>query len=1041
MEIKMNINNINNQTPENNINPIPIPTNNNTNNNTAMTSPTSDPAKLSTYEFIQSRMDADEAKNFVEFEKKQPMILKLAATYIEKLGWPEAYDDMSIKDAIFLQMLLILNEFNENKLLSSNEMRSRMLNLIIRLHSRPFSEKNKQSFDHFIKSTNGLINDNTKNGLKCLSFLASQTGLNHCTVGQVKAKNISNSNLPIAKPLPLYSITNDDGIITIQPTQAFVKLVLMFTDEALDTLLKPKFIEEIGHIIQFVNVNSNQSESLLKKLHLLQHTYKARQKIIQGLIQNQNHFQSLNGLNNDDSISFIYQLKTLSQNSRLLGNQIENIRKCIDEVLEEINIFLDPSAIKSIKEQVEACYLMDEETSNDKDIQKNRDLSYMYNQFNEGMNSFEKLLVESCDQKSAAEIINLSKDLFTNPEEKPDLSTLISKVFNLISINNQTPESMAELLEKQSKRIKQQNLAIQNAHEMSAKVRNTCVELNEQTQNETLHLSKRNLFLKTAKNKKNLKKYSVLAKAHYQTFYEINYKLKMAFEGIRALRDYIELNHSSWLKQLHQKKSGVSEIDLDYWTQFTEEVMHQQPKGKTIKDYVDSQLEEKSKQVERPKKINSNTSSSVSSTAIIKNDSHAAYSQRIADQLISTWSERNKLKDVIGYQMVKDTAHHLNLIGANLDLLHTFTESEQLTFKEALIFRLVRHSSTQTEQMLALSLLESKGEITTSHSHCTITSSLSEKTLSGKFSQLSQLVMEYGTVAHRYPYSTQAMFIHQKNDLPLALKWLLKPTDCQLSVVGQWAEQALHWAECEAAGKISKLNKIITSQKDDSKPSLLSDNTFILKMKTFIGAIEEIKKQTLIMRARYPSSNILAKQMELTWQEINYHLIGLEQDLMLLLNYPQTRYLAAHGDSILTHLQFIDEQIETALHAYENGEFYHMHDLESYRALRNDTMDNKQCKVVQALNINMGGHYPHKMSYFLQSQNKASPLAITWRLDALQVSSHGDDIDAGMTPIYSGTKSKMLHPVKLWNALAEILEGELEMISDRLRPSFLLSRT
>lgn len=163
------------------------------------------------------------------------------------------------------------------------------------------------------------------------------------------------------------------------------------------------------------------------------------------------------------------------------------------------------------------------------------------------------------------------------------------------------------------------------------------------------------------------------------------------------------------------------------------------------------------------------------------------------------------------------------------------------------------------------------------------------------------------------------------------------------------------------------------------------------------------------------------------------HLERLHLALECLIAFPGTEELGALGDLILTQLQFLDERVEEGIYLQNHSKLLGIHDLETYRLLREHS--EKNLEIVSVLNIGVGAQYPYR---FIHEGNV--PAAIRWRLSAQRLAEGGEKEDRVALETlqapkkgFTVVKSKSPELKELLNDLFRWIEGEVTLTEARLK--------
>jgi hypothetical protein len=192
--------------------------------------------------------------------------------------------------------------------------------------------------------------------------------------------------------------------------------------------------------------------------------------------------------------------------------------------------------------------------------------------------------------------------------------------------------------------------------------------------------------------------------------------------------------------------------------------------------------------------------------------------------------------------------------------------------------------------------------------------------------------------------------------------------------------------------------------------------------------------QAIKSRAKRENRTDIDDEKQEILLNLRYHLSGLKECLGCMCEFPNPSYLLLFGDSILMHLQYMDELMEAYLYLKENNSRLRIHDLEIYRALRGHSETGEKSEAVAAINCEYGDHYPHRYRAMLpkHQEKKTLPAAVIWRLDAVAICLNADMFEDGFTPVDVQKNNKQFFtPEALRNFLLSTSKEVVGMLKER----------
>lgn len=164
--------------------------------------------------------------------------------------------------------------------------------------------------------------------------------------------------------------------------------------------------------------------------------------------------------------------------------------------------------------------------------------------------------------------------------------------------------------------------------------------------------------------------------------------------------------------------------------------------------------------------------------------------------------------------------------------------------------------------------------------------------------------------------------------------------------------------------------------------------------------------------------------------DIALHLQNIQGLLTTLRNKPTAAALLAVGDPLLMHLQYLDEQVEQAIHLKHNKALLPTHSVQAYRKGRGFQEAPHHQHVVKMLDIQILDHYP---AY--RDPQKSQRGFLAWRLEAQKVLAQGETAEreaVAQLDFVKPDKKSASSLLNLQDQLIEWTRAVMEMTQGRL---------
>jgi hypothetical protein len=345
--------------------------------------------------------------------------------------------------------------------------------------------------------------------------------------------------------------------------------------------------------------------------------------------------------------------------------------------------------------------------------------------------------------------------------------------------------------------------------------------------------------------------------------------------------------------------------------------------------------------------------------------------------------------------LMDDIRYYTRVLGSALELLNVYQKNDQECLQQEALFPILRSISILTEQLL----LYRNTENDLNHMH----TELIDPALPKAITDCLYTDINFGAVATRYPHQVSAFDEEHRNPSVTFTQWLNDPTLVDFTKLSTIIQRVSDFIILQ--NPLADLSALFDlAPIEESSPLPVEE-----KWESAFTSLDEI---SATIQARLISFNITDIE-KMHWLDAQFHAEGLRNGINSLKKYPETKVLLAQGDRILTHLQFLWEQIETAQYIQRNGKILQTHNLKEFENLKLSPMlSSQQLEVLQQMNISYGAQYPHR--YIRNKQITHAILktkkALSWRLDASVISFYSRNIDEGLIQIKGKKSSHLISP-------------------------------
>lgn len=388
---------------------------------------------------------------------------------------------------------------------------------------------------------------------------------------------------------------------------------------------------------------------------------------------------------------------------------------------------------------------------------------------------------------------------------------------------------------------------------------------------------------------------------------------------------------------------------------------------------------------------------------------------------------------------LKDSAHHLKVLFGTIERLKKCLKKEKKESLNSLIFSIVRSVSIITEQNLTAEYTIRFGTKDINHSQIDLLSRLPSRRNKEEQAEMEGFLkkIDYMVFGHRCPHNLSKTNHYRGITDPQALKWMLDMEKVQPNEMMNLVVSTLRFMEMRTASHFGadhtlsnqikeELLQALKSSTESSKEEHPMSKTLKKDLQPLFDScgslVAFIEKKIRSLGNQINSENIVAH-----YQDALLHAKLIKQDIKLWVDSPETEDLASLGDSMWTHLQILDEQLETAHNFKSNSCPQRMHSLVAYRELRGH-IEKRYADVLDDLEQGIDSHYVHYGVATRKANHQPMPLGLTWRLESVEASLVGSSLDEQFSAI--GTEGQELTPevpVELRKQLMNAMQGELEM--------------
>lgn len=360
----------------------------------------------------------------------------------------------------------------------------------------------------------------------------------------------------------------------------------------------------------------------------------------------------------------------------------------------------------------------------------------------------------------------------------------------------------------------------------------------------------------------------------------------------------------------------------------------------------------------------------------------------------------------------EDAKYHMGVLASSIELM---SDSQ-----DAPIYGIARSSGLSCEQILTKKIY-SNGNDNDNHHHLSLGRQLNIDQKGMRFLK----TLNYASVFTRFPISSRK-FLNETSGVPETLTWIINPNNITAEKVKKHViETTIFFEKHLPTTAISlknvfnqKLDKGISISKSGSNAiSEALKKELTAPLKSISNLIAKVKERMATYTSELSRTQTndqvrisLLNDKIILWEEALIHLRWLEKEINSFSKHPETKYLLAHGENIITHLFSLYEGVKRTFYFEETGNFFITHDLEDLDAELEQTVTNENhAKAVKAINMGYGLQYPNKKHFFLNRDGKLSkqaviiPEALQWKLDAYQASLFADELDAGSSVIIQKT--------------------------------------
>lgn len=960
-----------------------------------------------------------------EDEKSISEQTKQAATYaLLGLKIPPFYARISIKDFLILSVIQFMNELNDRSPLSSTA-KALFIDLINNLNERPFNKRNQGLVKNFLEKLKPHLTQADLLTNPRSSFAVQAEHLT--TLASLKLTG----NEPISSFLPSQQQMPTSGTIlsqkSIQRLSAYVDVLLFVIDDAFSNFLSKETIRENLEVIRRANPSMRDVpvDSLVRKLNTCRQRYEnvVRIGIIKGLENIKNQLRNLTPESRDEAMYSIHQIQV---HARVFHNILQSLVSDLQDMQDTFFDLLSTEELDGIRKQPD--YLSP-------------------------LSDHLVTLAEDTDALQAS-VVGRFQDIATmNTEQRAMISKIKQKLADPTKakfLNDKKKQQSIAVLDAELKRMDQQDQQVGAVMQALAAAQKNMLSTLKGIVSKAKQEKAQVPALK-AELTRRLPGFPIkLVGSIYKILSNLSYKVNTCVTGIDLLSKLIESNKRHWFDVAFPVAA-----DVDYeqmWPAHHDTVARKTTMQSAIKvSLVEEETKEEvatgtlkpaSTKTEAPKTTVSIPSRHDDVSALVQSFG------RLTHEPAATLQPSEKVdRKQFATLSSQDASHQLKVLFGTIARVKKRFEQGRTDRLRALMFSVVRSAGIVTEENITAEHFIKRGLTNFSHSQVqmmrgiTLPPSLSEQEQKEIHHLLGQL--DFLVFGHRCPNNLQTMRERLRLPTPQGLEWMLHPDQIQPDNLIELIVGTLRFVECRSAGtekpnhtlsdKIRKeLGDALALGRSDARREVVQDVELTRAFDLKIASCEELADW---IREKIAEAELRTDPIRLSL--VNAYKDALSQVEVLQDNLAdwstETEDLASLGDAIWTNLQFLDEQLETALNMETNEEVLRDHSLTELRRSRGHVEPEAHSGTVANLDLGIDAQYIHYGRAMRNAQGRPSPLGLTWRFDSVEVSSHAEEIDRGMTVV--GAKGAQITPEapkQLRDQLTAMIDSGLAMIRTKM---------
>lgn len=908
-------------------------------------------------------------------EKEKVALDKKTVSIIQGLDFPSSFFSLKIKDALIMRVLKFMVDLQPLNITANGL----FLSLIEELKKKPFDDINLINFRVFIRKLQQNLQDpkalDHKEHKKTKIFLEMLMQLE-----QIDPERVV-STFPFPKQLD--AISNKE---TFEITTQFVGIILKVFEEnlAFNSADMRKFLS-----ICRKNPRASKTISLISKLNTLGELFLTRKLVITSQLEQTGvRLQKLTA----ETLPLVqYSFAQVETSAKLLASFNANLLEEIESLKELLSYFLKEQDIEELANSIENFQLFSERTEAEDEL-------------------YEQRLKKEKESSSF------------------NLSTESKK--NLDSSQNSEETDMEEIQTLEFDTLKGIVELAKSAHKVSELMQDLAVRVTKINENKRKFRAEVQQILKDKTMKKSRAEQlqrneeDAQAKIVYAFFCSKLSIFTICGKGIKCVQDLIATHKPIWVPT---GLVAVPTPNLDeLWPLY-----HDGMARRTVKAPPPQKEEDLKKNgIDTSKNVKMESPIQTSKDDIIRK------LQSLEWHLDASVPEEERAsREYYGKLSLRDSAHHLKVLFSNIERVKLCLKTENKDALAALYFSLVRSASIITEQNLTAEYTFRFGVRDLNHSQLRLFSILPENRNEKEQAELRNFLtqIDYMVFGHRCPHSDALKYQVKDQTPPETLKALLNLSSIRQEDLINLIISTIRFVEIRTASHFGTDHSLSKQIEKELGELLKSESIALVNQDKTLGnhlepLVQDCSKVISSIKAKVKVLEGLPQRRiaQTHYKEALFHAKMIQTNLKFWPLASQTQFLASQGDCLWTHLQILDEQLETA-YSFETQENpQRIHSLVAYRQFRGH-QETRHHEVLSHLDQEIDSHYLHYGISTRCNLGLSIPDGLSWRATSVDLSMKAIIPSKGL--VSSGDDSMKQ---QLFGKLLHTIRGELSMSLDLL---------